>query len=184
MILSTAPHFRSWCVNKIVLSLRQRKYVMVSLGDDTEPRFIMISLVIYQQFVRAQLCREETIGLKVFRKHSEDCNFRNFYENSEKYPFYSKRYKVTKVLYCIKIGRVVSINKKYSIQGTIIQKSIQMAHVPSIRYPTPLAELVFLFYQNQQIKKIMKKINMIPRIYFRSKQQFGICTMEWFQQYQ
>ena len=50
--------------------------------------------------MRAQLCREETIGLKVFRKNLEDYNFRNFNENSEKipasekYPFYSNTKKM------------------------------------------------------------------------------------------
>ena len=36
--------------------------------------------------MRAQLCREEIIGLTLFRKNSEDCNFRNFRENSENSP--------------------------------------------------------------------------------------------------
>ena len=47
--------------------------------------------------MRAQLCREETIGLKVFRKNSEDCNFRKF-ENSEKYPI-PKNTRSTVVIY-------------------------------------------------------------------------------------
>ena len=60
--------------------------VMVSLREDRTAIHYDFPCYLLEVRACAVVPWRNHIGFKVFWKNSEDCNFRNFYENSKKYP--------------------------------------------------------------------------------------------------